>query len=67
MKNIPGRVLRLGEHFDFIQVISNPPNTSDLKKCRKLFREELNASLESAKFLYGGTKITSMQKKLKIK
>jgi len=63
MKNIPGRVLRLGEEFDFIEIVNNPLSRLDLKKCRDLFRAELDTSLELSKILFGAKKITSLRKR----
>jgi hypothetical protein len=62
MKNIPGRVLRLGEEFDFIEVVGNPLSPVDLKKCRDLFKSELDTSLELSEILFGAKKITSLRK-----
>lgn len=63
MKSIPGRVLRLGEEFDFIEVIGNPLSPSDLKQCRELFKSELDTSRELSKILFGNKKITSLRKR----
>jgi len=63
MKNIPGRVLRLGDEFDFIEVVGNPLTPSDLKQCIELFKSELETSLGLSKLLFGNKKITSLRKR----
>ena len=62
IQNIPGRVLRLGECFDFIHTIKNPPSYSEIKICRSLFNSEIRISKELSKMLFHGKKIKSLRK-----
>ena len=65
--NIPGRVLRLGEQFDFIKTIKNPPSNSDVKACRSLFKTEIKISKELSKILFHGKKIHCLRKVVRTK
>jgi len=67
IQNIPGRVLRLGEQFDFIQTIKNPPSNADIKVCRSLFNSEIKISKELSKILFHGKKIKSLRKVVRTK
>jgi hypothetical protein len=67
IQNIPGRVLRLGEHFDFIHTIKNPPSYSDIKVCRSLFNSEIKMSKELSKILFRSKKIKSLRKIIRTK
>lgn len=64
MKNIPGRVLRLGDEFDFIRVVATPLTPSDLAQCRDLFKSELETSLELSNLLFNNKKVVSLRKRL---
>ncbi len=67
IKSIPGRVLRLGEYFDFILTIKNPPSSSEIIKCRSLFNSEIRLSKELSGILFNGKKIKSIRRIIQIK
>jgi hypothetical protein len=65
MDSIPGRVLRLGQEFDFIVVVSYPTSQSEIKKVGNLFEEELQASRNLAAVLSGQKRIKALCRSLK--
>lgn len=56
MRNIPGRVLRLGQRFDFIVSIGDDLGLDEMMKFSTLLREEAAASVKLADVLFGKTK-----------
>ncbi len=64
MDKIPGRVLRLGQEFDFITVISHP---IPAEMIQKLFAEEVQASKNLGAILSGKKKVTSLFRKIDVK
>ena len=65
MEGIPGRVLRLGQEFDFIVVVSYPTPRSEIDAVGNLFREELQASRDLAAMLSGQKKIKALHRSLR--
>lgn len=55
-KSIPGRVLRLGKHFDFVVAIQYPLVPSQITELRTLLNQELAASRALGAMLNGRAK-----------
>ncbi len=66
MSNIPGRVLRLGEEFDFIVVVDSLNAHKELEDLVTLFQGELQASRDLGKILSGKKKVTGLFKHLSL-
>ena len=64
MPRIPGRVLRLGQRFDFIAVMSEDPRPEELAEFGKLMREEADASMMLQDLLYGNRTARLVRKRL---
>lgn len=62
--HIPGRVLRLGQRFDFIATISTELSENQLTGLCKLMREEAEASVTLTDMLFGSGHPTVIRKKL---
>lgn len=60
--HIPGRVLRLGQRFDFIATISAEMNATELADFCNLMQEEAAASVAITELLFGGKKATMVRK-----
>ncbi len=70
MDKIPGRVLRLGQEFDFITVMSAPPTDApptEIEMIRKLFAEEVQASKDLGAILSGKKKVTALLRRIEVK
>ena len=68
LSHIPGRVLRLGQRFDFIATLSAELRSAELDWFRQLLREEIEASLTlTALLLFGKQKSQLLQKHLTAK
>lgn len=67
MTHIPGRVLRLGQRFDFIATIGPEMSPEELRAFCDLMREEAAASVELTEVLFGKTKATILRKQLVMK
>ncbi len=65
MDGIPGRVLRLGQEFDFIVVMSYPIPQTELETVGNLFREELQTSRDLAVLLSGQRRIKVLHRSLR--
>jgi len=64
-QRIPGRVLRLGQGFDFIFAISYPPFvTQQIDATRMALSEEVQASRDLARIAYGRQDITSFRRRV---
>ncbi len=63
---IPGRVLRLGEGFDYILAIVHPLQSKDVLYVRNLLTEELDASRALARIAFGRKQIASFRRKIEI-
>jgi len=64
---IPGRVLRLGQEFDFVTVVNNPTPQAETETLGELFREEFQASKTIAAMLSGkksGDKVKALHRSL---
>lgn len=64
LKHIPGRVLRLGQRFDFIATISAEINQSELDSFCNLMCEEAAASIALTELLFGVRKTSMIRKQL---
>lgn len=67
MSNIPGRVLRLGQRFDFIVSIGEDMNNDELKQFTDLLCEEAAASVKLAEVLFGKAKPSLFQRSLRVR
>jgi len=56
MKHIPGRVLRLGQRFDFIAAIPSPLSDEGIANFAALMKEEAAASVRLCELLFGKEK-----------
>jgi len=65
MDKIPARVLRLGQEFDFITLVSYPMPQSEIEKVGNLFREELQASRDLGAMLSGRTEVATLWRSLR--
>jgi hypothetical protein len=61
-QTIPGRVLRLGQGFDFIFAISYPFIPDQIDSARKVFRDEVKTSRDLARIAVGREQITSFRR-----
>lgn len=66
MPSVPGRVLRLEDNFDFMLVVSNPPNSDELNSLQQIFSDELLASDKLADILYHKKRVKSLRKVLNV-
>lgn len=64
--NIPGRVLRLGQRFDFIVSLSEVISDKELNQFIDLLREEAAASVKLADILFGKAKPSLFQRSLRV-
>lgn len=64
MRHIPGRVLRLGQRFDFIVAISPELQSDELTSFCDLMREEAAASVRLTDVLFSGRKASILRKQL---
>ncbi len=62
LNNIPGRVLRLGQRFDFIIAIPEELPDAELKAFGGMLNEEVVASLRTSAMLFGKLKPRSVRK-----
>lgn len=67
MNRIPGRVLRLGQRFDFIVAVDEQLAAVDVKGFASLMREEAEASVAMSNALFGKAKPKTVRKMLLIK
>ena len=66
LKNIPGRVLRLGQRFDFVASLSAEPNESELEQFVLLMQQEAKASIQLCDLLFGKARVNVFRKGLTI-
>jgi hypothetical protein len=62
LSRVPGRVLRLGQEFDFIVVLNNPPEESEIDALSDLLQEECQTSKDVARMLSGESKIRTLHR-----
>jgi len=67
MPKIPGRVLRLGQTFDFILSISYPFTESELGLIRRLFAKEAQTSRKLSKISSGKHNVTCLWRAITIR
>lgn len=67
MRHVPGRVLRLGQRFDFIVAISPEMKPDELSLFCDLMIEEAAASVALTEVLFGGRKASILRKQLVIR
>jgi hypothetical protein len=60
LKTIPGRVLRLGQNFDFILAVSHPLVPEEVGSARELFSEDLG------RIAFGKERISIYRKKMMV-
>jgi hypothetical protein len=65
LEKIPGRVLRLGEGFDFIFAISHPFIPRQIDSTRKALKEEVQTSRDLARIAFGRQHITSFRRRVR--
>ena len=64
ISHIPGRVLRLGQRFDFIAALSSRPKPGELIRFCKLMRGEVAASVALTELLFDKRRAKFLQKRL---
>jgi hypothetical protein len=64
MARIPPRVLRLGQEFDFITVLSDLASDEEIGALSKLIEKEVKASRDLGPLLSGKKRITSLHRQL---
>lgn len=64
MDKIPPRVLRLGQEFDFIFVVSDLASDEEIGALRELIGKEVEASRDLGPLLSGAKRITSLHRQL---
>lgn len=64
MSSIPGRVLRLGQRFDFIAAINEAPNAEEFGAFANVIRAEARASVALTEVLFEKRRIAMLQKGL---
>ncbi len=62
VSKVPGRVLRLGQEFDFIVVLNNPPEESEIGALSDLLQEECQTSKDVARMLSGESNVTTLHR-----
>jgi hypothetical protein len=67
MPKIPGRVLRLGQGFDFIFTVAYPFTDYDLQLTRQLFTEEIETSRELSTISSGKHNVTCFRRAISIR
>src|SRR6266511_4188239 len=60
MSGIPGRVLRLGQEFDFITVVSSPTPPAEIETIGHIFLSELQASRDLGILLSGRKRVKGL-------
>jgi hypothetical protein len=60
ISTIPGRVLRLGQEFDFILVVSYPTPSGEMDALGRLFSDEIEASRHLGLALSGRRRVTAV-------
>ena len=63
-KTVPGRVLRLGQGFDFISALSYPFITEEIDRTREMFLEELKSSRDLGQIAFGKKPISVLRRRL---
>jgi hypothetical protein len=67
MPDIPGRVLRLGQHFDFIAALSEDLRPDELRGFCQVMQAEARASVALTEVLFGKRRSKLIQKQLLVK
>ncbi|MEG4048370.1 MULTISPECIES: hypothetical protein [unclassified Microcoleus] len=66
-KTVPGRVLRLGQEFDFICTLQHPFVDAQIQDLRQLLMDEVQVSISLGKLLTGKIKTSMVHRKLLLK
>ena len=66
LDSIPRRVLRLGQEFDFIVVVSHPTPPEEMDGLAKLFRGEIQSSEHLGLALSGQSKLKALVRSLQV-
>jgi hypothetical protein len=66
MGSIPGRVLRLGQEFDFIVAVEESLPSMEVKKLGQLFTEELQVSKDMPAVLSGKQGVKTLRHRLEL-
>jgi hypothetical protein len=66
LRRIPGRVIRLGQRFDFIVVLSSELRPAEMNAFCQLMREEAEISKTLTELLFGERKPTVVRKRLEV-
>lgn len=64
MKSIPGRVLRLGQRFDFIASVPSDLTEPSVTQFCSVMREEATTSIQLTELLFGKRKATLFRRRL---
>ena len=64
LQKIPGRVLRLGQGFDFIFAISYPFIAQQIQASRTALTEEIQTSRDLARIAFGRLPVTSFRRRV---
>jgi hypothetical protein len=67
MANIPGRVLRLGQRFDFVATVSEHLPESEVAAFGELLREEAAASIKMTELLFAKSRPKLVRKALVVR
>jgi hypothetical protein len=65
METIPGRVLRLGQEFDFVIAIDHPTPEPEREIVGRLIKEELQVSQDLGDMLSGEKKVNVLSRSLR--
>jgi hypothetical protein len=66
LENIPGRVLRLGQRFDFIASLNAEPSEAEFEQFVLLMQNEAKTSIDLCELLFGKVKVSLYRKGLTI-
>jgi hypothetical protein len=67
ISHIPGRVLRLGQRFDFIAALSEDLPPDEINGFRELMRKEAEASVALSELLFAKRQSKLIQRQLIVK
>lgn len=66
MPEIPPRVLRLGQDFDFIQTVSFPFKIAEISKLLRMLKKEANLSKKLAKIFNGKKRLKFLHRQIRM-
>ena len=65
-KTVPGRVLRLGQGFDFILALSYPLVVDEVAATRAVLLEELQSSRDLGRIAFGKQRISALRRRIQL-